>query len=100
MDVVEQVVEEKWREESYIGASNPVAVHSAEVVAKHENEMNEQQVEYGIEVDVNKEGVRTRKDEPRNPKKVCEWIGLGCNMFGMSLTSPAGKVWIHVASFG
>ena len=100
MVVVEQVVEAKWLEESFTGASTPVAMHSTEVVAEHENEMNEQQVEYGIEVDMIKEGAQTRKDEQGDPKKVCEWIGWGCNTFGMSLASPAGKVWIHAASFG
>ena len=39
-----------------------------------------------------KEGVRTRKDEYGDPKKVCEWIAWGCNKFGMSLASPVGKV--------
>lgn len=64
MVVVEQVVEEKWQEESCTRASTPIAVHSTEVAAKHENETNEQQVEtYGIKMDMTKEGVRTRKDE-------------------------------------
>ena len=75
-------------------------MHSTEVVAEHENETNEQQVEYGIEVDMTKEGVWTKKDERGDPKKIWEWIRWGCNMFGMSLASPVGKVWIHVASFG
>ena len=92
MVVVEQVVEAKWWEESCTRASTPVAVHSTEVVVEHENETNEQQVEYGIEVDMTKEGVQTRKDEWGDPKKVWEWIGWGCNMFGMSLSSPASKV--------
>jgi len=38
-------------------------VHSIEVVAEHEGETNEQQVEYRIEMDKTKEEVRTRKDE-------------------------------------
>ena len=42
MVVVEQLVEAKWWEESCTGASIPVAVHSTEFVAEHENEMNEQ----------------------------------------------------------
>ena len=40
MVVVEQVVEEKWREESCTRASTPILVNSTEVVAEHENEMN------------------------------------------------------------
>ncbi len=44
-------------------ASTLVEVHSTEVGTEHENEMNEQQVEYGIEMDMTKEGVRTKKDE-------------------------------------
>ena len=63
MVVAEPVVEAEWREESCIGASTPVEVHSTKVVAEHENETNEQQVEYGIEMDKTKEGVWTRKDE-------------------------------------
>ena len=42
MVVVEPVVEVEWREESCIGASTPVEVHSTEVVARHVSEMNEQ----------------------------------------------------------
>jgi len=42
MVAVEQVVEAKEQEESCIGASTHDEVHSTEVVAKHENEMNEQ----------------------------------------------------------
>ena len=41
MVVVEQVVEEEWWEESCIGASTPVEVHSTEAVAEHVREMNE-----------------------------------------------------------
>lgn len=99
MAMVEQVVEVEQREESCTGASTAIVVHSIEVVVEHENETNEQQVEYGIEVDMTKGGVRTRKDEWGNPKKVCEWIGWGCNMFWISLASPIGKVWNYVASF-
>ena len=51
-------------------------------------------------MDMTKEGVRTRKDEQGDPMKVCEWIGWDCNKPGMSLASPAGKVWAHTASFG
>lgn len=75
-------------------------VHSTEVVAEHESETNEQQVEYGIEMDKTKEEVWNRKDEQGDPKKACEWIGWGCNNFGMFLASPTGKVWIHAAFFG
>jgi len=50
-------------------------VHSIEVVVEHESEMNEQRVEYGIEMDKTKEEVWTRKDEQGGPKKVYEWIG-------------------------
>ena len=100
MVAVEQVVEAKEQEESCIGASTHDEVHSTEVVAKHENEMNEQQVEYGIKIDMTKEGVSTRKDEHGDPKKLCEWIDWGCNKSGMSLTFRAGKVQVHVASFG
>ena len=39
--VVEQVVEAKEWEESCIGASTPVEVHSTEVVARHVSETNE-----------------------------------------------------------
>jgi len=42
MAMVEQVVEEKWWEESCTGASTSITVHSTKVVAEHENEMNEQ----------------------------------------------------------
>ena len=100
MVVVEKVVEEKWQEKSCIRASTPAEVHSIEVVAQHESEMNEKQVHYGIEMDKTKEEVQTRKDEQGDPKKVYERIGWGCNKFWMSLASPAGKVWIHAASFG
>ena len=72
MVVAEQVVEaEKW-EESCIGVSTPVEVHSTEVVARHVSETNEQWVEYGIEVDKTTEEVQTRKDEQGDPKKACE----------------------------
>ena len=54
MVVVEQVVEEKEWEESYIGASTPDEVHSIEFVAEHKSEMNEQLVEYDIEMDTTK----------------------------------------------
>ena len=63
MVVVEPMVEVEWREESGIGASTPVEVHSTEVVARHVSEMNEQWVEYGIEMDKTMEEVRARKDE-------------------------------------
>ena len=100
MVVVEQVVEEKEWEESCIGASTAAEVHSTEVVAEHESKTNEQRFEYGIEMDMTKKGVQTRKDEQGDPKKVCVWIGWGCNKSGMSLAFLAGKVEVHVASFG
>ena len=66
----------------------------------HESETNEQQVEYGIEMDKTKEEVWTRKDEQGGPKKACEQIGWGCNKFGIFLASPAGKLLIHATSVG
>ena len=63
MVVVEWVVEAKEWEESCIDASTPDEVHSTEVLAERENEMSEQLVEYGIEMDMTKEGMWTRKDE-------------------------------------
>jgi len=69
------------------------------IAAEDENETNENQVEYSIGMDMIKEGVQTRKDEQGDPKKVCEWIGWGCNKFWISLASPVGKVRIHVAYF-
>jgi len=69
-------------------------------VAKYENEMSEQLVEYGIEKDMMKEGVWTRKDEQGDPKKAWKWLYWGCNKSGMSLASPTSKVWVHVVSFG
>ena len=63
MVVVEPVVEAKWWEECFTWASTPVEVHSTKVVARHERKTNEQQVEYGIEMDKTKEEVWTRKDE-------------------------------------
>ena len=51
-------------------------------------------------MDKTTEEVWTRKDEQGGPKKVYERIGWGYNNLGMSLTSPAGKVWAHVPSFG
>ena len=53
-----------------------------------------------MEMDKTTEEVRTRRDEKGGPKKVYERIGWGYNKLGMSLASPAGKVWVHVASFG
>ena len=100
MVVVELVVEAKWREECCTGVSTLVEVHSTEVVAGHVSETNEQWVEYGIEMDKTTEEVRTRKDEQGGPKKVYEKFGWGHNNLGMSLASPAGKVWAHAASFG
>ena len=63
MVVVEQVVEEKQWEESCSGASTLDEVHSIDVVAEHKSEMNELLVEHGIEMDMTKEGVWTKKDE-------------------------------------
>ena len=48
--VVGQVVEAKEREESCIGASFPIEVHSTEVVAKHRIEMNGWLVGHDIEM--------------------------------------------------
>ena len=100
MVVAEPVVVAEWREESCIGVSTPVEVHSTEVVAGTMSEMNEQWVEYRIEVDKAMEKVQTRKDEQGNSKKACEQIGWGYNKLGMSFASPAGKVWVHATSFG
>ena len=72
MVVVELVVEAEWWEESCIGASTPVEVHSTEVLARHASEMNEQWVEHGTDVDKTIEEVRTRKDEQGDPKKAQE----------------------------
>ena len=63
MVAVEQVVEENEREECCTMASTPDEVHSTEVVVEHKNEMEEQLVEYDIDMDTTKEGVWTRKDE-------------------------------------
>ena len=93
--MAEQVVEAEWREESCVGASTPVEVHSTDVVARHASEMNEQWVEHGIEVDKTTEEVQTRKDEQGDPEKACERIGWGYDKLGMSLASPAGKVWCY-----
>ena len=93
-------MEAKEQEESCIGASTPDEVHSTEVVAERENETSEQPVEYGIEMDTTKEGVWTRKDEQGDPKKAWKWLDWGCNKSEMSRAFPAGKVWVHVASFG
>ena len=75
-------------------------MHSIEVLAERENEMNGQLVEYGIEMDTTKEVVWTKKDEQGDPKKAWKWLDWGCNMFEMSLAFLAHKVWVHVASFG
>ena len=91
--------EKEW-EESYTRASIANEVHSTEVVAEDKSEMNEQLVEHGIEMDMTKEGVWTRKDEQGGPKKAWKWLDWGCNMSGMSLAFPVGKVWAHVASSG
>lgn len=98
--MVELVVEAKWWEEGCIEASTLVEVHSTEVMAGHVSEMNEKWVEYGMEMDKTTEEVWTGKDEQGGPKKVYERIGWGYNKLGMSLASPAGKVWAHVPSFG
>ena len=98
--MVEQVVEEKEREEICTGASTPDEVHSTEAVAEHDNEMNEQLVENGIEMDMTKEAVWTRKDEHGDPNKAWKWLYWGFDMSGMSLVFPACKVWVHVASYG
>jgi len=100
MVAIKQVVEAKEPEESCIGASTPDEVHSTEAVAKHRGEMNDQLEEHGIEMDMTKEGVWTRKDEQWDPKKAWKWLDKGCNRSEMSLPFPSGKVWVHVASFG
>ena len=100
MVVDEQVVEENERDESCTGASTLDEVHSTEVVAERENETNEQLFEYGIEMDMTKEGVWTRKDEQGDPKKAWKWRDRGRNRSRMSLAFPTGTVWVHVASFG
>lgn len=46
------------------------------------------------------EEVRTRKDEQGDPEKACEQIDWDYNKLGMSLTSPASKVWARATSFG
>lgn len=74
MVVVEKVVEAKGREKSSTGASTPDVVHSTEVVAEHNSEMNEQLVEHDIEMDMTKEGVLTRRDEKGDPKKAWKWL--------------------------
>ncbi len=98
--VKRQVVEENEREESCTGASTPDEVHSIEVMAEHKSETNEQLDRHGIEEDTTKEGVWTRKDEQGDPKKAWKWLDRGRNIFGMYLAFPAGRVWVHVASFG
>lgn len=100
MVVVEQVVEAKDQKESCTRASTLDEVHSTEAVAEHRCEMDEWLVEHDIEMDMTKEGVWTRKDEQGEPKKAWKWLGRGCNKSRMSLAFPAGKVWVHVASFG
>ena len=100
MVAVEQVVEEREWDECCIGASTPDEVHSTKVVAKHRGEIDELLVEHDIEEDTTKEGVWTRKDEQGDPKKAWKWLDRGCNRFGMSLSFPPGKFWVHVASFG
>ena len=90
--MVGQLVDAKEWEESCIGASTPDEVHSTKVVAKCENKTSEQLVEYGIEVDMTKERVWTRKDEQGDPKKAWKWLDWGCNKSGMSLAFPTGKV--------
>ena len=42
----------------------------------------------------------TRKDEQGGPKKAWKWLDRGRNRSRMSFAVPAGKVWVHVASFG
>jgi len=67
-------------------------VHSTEVVAEHENETNEQQVEYGIEMDMTKEGVQTKKDEQGTPRRYVSGlvgviISLGCPLHPLLVRS-------------
>ena len=75
-------------------------MHSTEVVVEHKTEINEHLVEHGIEMGMTKERVWTRKDEQGDPKKAWKWLDRGRNRSGMSLAFPAGRVWVHVASFG
>ena len=82
--------------ESCIGASTPNEVHSIEVVAEHKSEMNEQLVEHGIEMDMTKEGVWTRKDEQGGPRRLGSGlirvvICLGCPLH--SLLVRSGPMW-------
>jgi len=92
MVVVEKVAEAKEREESCIGASTPDEVHSTEVVAKRENETNEQLVEYGIEMDTTKEGVWTRRMSRGTPRRhgsglIGVVISLGCPLHSLLVRS-------------
>jgi len=61
--VVVPVVEAKWQEECCIGVSTSVEVHSTEVVVGHEGEIDEKELEYGMEMDKTTEEVWTKKDE-------------------------------------
>lgn len=72
---VELVVEEEWREECCIGASTSIEVHSTEVVAGHESETSEKEVEFGMEMDKTMEEAWTRKDGEGGPKKAYEQVG-------------------------
>jgi len=74
MVVVEQVAETKEWEESCPRASTPDEVHSTKVVAEHKSETNEQLVEPGIEEDITKDGVWTRKDAQWDPKNPWKWL--------------------------
>jgi len=94
------VVEAKEWDESCTGASTPDEVHSTEAVVKHKSEMNEQLEKHGTMEDKTKEGLWTRKDEQGDPKKAWKWFDRGHNRSGMDLAFPAGRVWVHVASFG
>jgi len=96
MVVVEPVVEEKWREECCTGASTLVEVRSTEVVARHVSETNEEEVEYGMEMDKTTEEVRTRKDEQGSPRRYMSGlvgviISLGCPLHPLLVRS--GPMW-------
>ena len=93
--MVGQMVEAKEWEESFTGASAHDEVHSSETVAEHKNEMNEKLEKHGIEEYMTKEGVWTRKNEQRDPKKALKWLGvimgLGCPLH--SLLVRYGSMW-------
>ncbi len=65
-------------------------------MAEHKSEMNEQLVEHGIEMDMTKEGVWTKKDEQGTPRRhgsglIRVVICLGCPLH--SLLVRSGPMW-------